>query len=112
MYHSDSRGGGIFRYDYDPDAGTIGPRDVFVTMQPEWGRPDGGATDEEGGYWGCGTDAGRINRFTPRGELIYSVDVPNRLPTMPCFGGPRLRTLYVTSLRENYTAAYRARTPQ
>ncbi|MCC6195729.1 MAG: SMP-30/gluconolactonase/LRE family protein [Burkholderiales bacterium] len=112
MYHSDSRGGAIFRYDYEPGAGTIGPRAVFVTMQPEWGRPDGGATDEEGCYWSCGTDAARINRFSPRGELIEYVALPIAHPTMPCFGGPGLRTLYVTSLRENYTDADIARTPR
>lgn len=58
MYHSDSRGGAIFRYDYDPANGAIGPREVLVTMQPEWGRPDGAATDEEGCYWSCGVSAG------------------------------------------------------
>jgi sugar lactone lactonase YvrE len=112
MYHSDSRGGAIFRYDYDPEAGAIGRREVFVSMQSEWGRPDGGATDEEGCYWGCGTDAGRINRFSPRGELIEYVELPITHPTMPCFGGADQRTLYVTSLRENYSEADIARTPQ
>jgi sugar lactone lactonase YvrE len=112
MYHSDSRGGVIFRYAYDPDTGSIGPRQVFVSMQPEWGRPDGGATDAEGCYWGCGIAAGRINRFSPSGELIEYVTLPITHPTMPCFGGPDLRTLYVTSLRENLTDADLAKTPQ
>jgi sugar lactone lactonase YvrE len=111
MYHSDSRGGAIFRYAYDPDTGAIGPRELFVTMRPEWGRPDGGATDEEGCYWGCGISAGRINRFSPDGELIAWVELPVTHPTMPCFGGADGRTLYVTSLRENLSAAELARTP-
>src|SRR5206468_1553670 len=51
MYHSDYRGTAIFRYDYDPETGSIGRREVFSSMLPEWGRPDGGATDEEGCYW-------------------------------------------------------------
>ena len=112
MYHSDSRGGAIFRYAYDPETGAIGPREIFVTMQPEWGRPDGGATDEEGCYWGCGISAGRVNRFSPSGELIEYVELPITHPTMPCFGGPGGRTLYVTSLRENLTDAELRRTPQ
>ena len=112
MYHSDSRGGAIFRYTYDPESGAIGERKVFVTMQPQWGRPDGGATDEEGCYWSCGVSAGRINRFSPSGELIEYVEVPVTHPTMPCFGGIDGRTLYVTSLRENLGDAELAKTPQ
>jgi sugar lactone lactonase YvrE len=111
MYHSDSRGGAIFRHTYDPDTGTIGPRQTFVVMQPEWGRPDGGATDDEGCYWSCGISAGRLNRFSPAGELIAYVDLPITHPTMPCFGGPDGRDLYVTSLRENFTDAELARSP-
>ena len=112
MYHSDSRGGAIFRYAYDADTGAIGARQVFVAMRAEWGRPDGGATDEEGCYWGCGISAGRINRFSPSGDLVEYVEVPITHPTMPCFGGPDRRTLYVTSLREGLSDAELAKTPQ
>jgi sugar lactone lactonase YvrE len=112
MYHSDSRSAAIFRYDYDPEAGSIGQREVFVAMLPEWGRPDGGATDEEGCYWGCGISAGRLNRFSRDGELIEYVELPVTHPTMPCFGGADGRTLYVTSLRENLSEAELAKTPQ
>ena len=112
MYHSDSRGGAIFRYTYDPESGDIGEREVFVTMQPEWGRPDGGATDEAGCYWSSGVSGGRVNRFSPSGDLIEYVELPVTHPTMPCFGGIDGRTLYVTSLRENLSDAELAKTPQ
>ena len=90
---------------------TIGPRRPFVTMQPDWGRPDGGAVDAEGCYWGCGISVGRVNRFSPDGELIGWIELPVTHPTMPCFGGPDLKTLYVTSLRENFTPEQIAATP-
>ncbi|HVE48494.1 MAG TPA: SMP-30/gluconolactonase/LRE family protein [Casimicrobiaceae bacterium] len=112
MYHSDSRGGAIYRYTYDSETGSIGPREVFVSMQPQWGRPDGGAVDEEGCYWGCGISAGRVNRFNPRGDLIEHVELPITHPTMPCFGGPDGRTMYVTSLRDGLSDAELAKTPQ
>ena len=111
MYHSDSRGGAIFRHAYDPDTGAIGPREVFVRMEPAWGRPDGGAVDEEGCYWSCGVSGGRVNRFSPAGALIAYVPMPVTHPTMPCFGGPEGRTLYVTSLRENLSDDELAKTP-
>ncbi|TMH64807.1 MAG: SMP-30/gluconolactonase/LRE family protein [Betaproteobacteria bacterium] len=112
MYHSDSRGGAIFRYAYDPETGSLGKREVFVQFQPDWGRPDGGATDEDGCLWSCGVSGGRINRFNPSGALIEYVEMPITHPTMPCFGGIDGRTMYVTSLRENLTDAELARTPQ
>jgi sugar lactone lactonase YvrE len=111
LYHSDSRGGAIWQHSHDPDTGSIGPRRPFVTMPPEWGRPDGGAVDAEGCYWGCGVGAGRINRFSPDGELMSWIDLPLSYPTMPCFGGPDLRTLYVTSLSDGLTPAELAATP-
>lgn len=112
MYHSDTRGPTVYRYDYDPQTGAIGERRLFVTMQPEWGRPDGAAVDEEGCYWSCGISAGRLNRFSPSGELIQYVGLPVTHPTMPCFAGPELKTLYITSLREGFSADQLARTPQ
>ncbi len=111
MYHSDSRGPTIYRYAYDPASGAIGEREVFVTLQAEWGRPDGGAVDEEGCYWGCGISKGRVNRFSPAGELIGYVELPITHPTMPCFAGTDLRTMYITSLREGFSADDLARTP-
>lgn len=112
LYHSDSRGGAIFRYDYDARTGAVGPRQTFVTMQAEWGRADGGAVDAEGCYWSCGISAGRLNRFSPEGELLSYIPVPVTHPTMPCFGGPDLSTLYFTSLREAVPDDVLERIPQ
>jgi sugar lactone lactonase YvrE len=100
LYHSDSRGGAIFRYAHDPASGAIGTRELFAEVAPEHGRPDGAAVDVEGCYWSCGISAGRINRYRPDGALVEYVELPVTHPTMPCFGGPDLRTLYVTSLRD------------
>ncbi|MDP5008528.1 MAG: SMP-30/gluconolactonase/LRE family protein, partial [Glaciimonas sp.] len=70
MYHSDSRKAVIYRYDFDVASGKLGAREIFVSMQAEWGRPDGGAIDIDGCYWGCGIGAGRINQFSSQGELL------------------------------------------
>lgn len=111
LYHSDSRAGRVWRYAYDTGNGSIGPRMDFVNYQSEWGRPDGAAVDSEGCYWSCGVSAGRINRFSPAGELIAWIEMPITHPTMPCFGGADLKTLYVTSLRENFSPEQLHATP-
>ncbi len=98
LYHSDSRASVIWAWDYDPATGAIGGRRVFARPTQEQGRPDGAAVDAEGAYWSAGVSAGRLNRFLPDGTLDRCLPLPVRAPTMPCFGGPGLRTLFVTSL--------------
>ena len=99
MYHSDSRGGmWIDCWDFDRATGAIANRRRLRDNDEANGRPDGGACDLEGNYWSAGPSASRINRFSPTGELLDWVDVPLERPTMPCFGGADLKTVFVTSL--------------
>ena len=101
MYLSDSHPEvqKIWAFDYDVDTGTPHDRRLFVDMKPLPGRPDGAAVDAEGCYWICGNDAGLVHRFTPDGRLDRSLSVPVKKPAMCAFGGPRLETLFVTSIR-------------
>ncbi len=101
MYLSDSHPlvQQIWAFDYDIDSGTPTNRRLFVDMNQHAGRPDGAAVDAEGCYWICGNDAGLIHRFTPDGRLDRSLAVPVKKPSMCAFGGTRLDTLFVTSIR-------------
>jgi sugar lactone lactonase YvrE len=99
MFHSDSKAQVIRAYDYDNGA-VANPR-VVARPTEEIGRPDGAATDVEGFYWSAGISAGVLNRWSPDGRLDRSIPLPCSNPTMPCFGGPDLRTIYVTSLRHD-----------
>ena len=99
MFHADSRGPWIDRWDLDPATGVISGRRRIAVLDDETGRPDGGATDASGAYWSAGVSAARLNRFSAEGELLDSYPVPVAAPTMPCFGGPGLDRLFVTSLR-------------
>ena len=101
MYLSDSHPlvQQIWAFDYDTDSGTPSNRRLFVDMNQFAGRPDGAAVDAEGGYWICANDAGLIHRFTPDGRLDRSLAVPVKKPSMCAFGGSRLDTLFVTSIR-------------
>ena len=98
MYHSDSSGLLLEVFDFDPQTGQIGTARRLHDFGPGEGRPDGGATDSEGFYWSAGVQAGKLNRFSPDGEIVEIYTFPFKGPTMPCFGGPDLKTLYVTSL--------------
>jgi len=111
LYHSDSRGPWIDVYDLDPTTGATHNRRRFRDLDEATGRPDGGACDVEGCYWSAGISASRLNRFAPDGSLREWIDLPVGRPTMPCFGGPDGRTLYVTSLSSGFTAEDFERSP-
>ena len=100
MFHSDTGGPWIDRWDFDPDTGAISNRRRIAEPGDDIGRPDGAATDADGNYWSAGISAGSLNRFSADGDLIDSTKLPVAAPTMPCFAGPDLGRIYVTSLRK------------
>lgn len=99
LYHSDSRGPYIDRYEFDPDTGALGKRLRLADLDEVAGRPDGGACDVEGRYWSAGVSAGVLNRFDRDGKIADRYEAPVPAPTMPCFCGPDLKTLVITSHR-------------
>jgi sugar lactone lactonase YvrE len=69
------------------------------------GRPDGAAVDAEGAYWSAQYEGRRLVRLSPAGEVLAVVETPVQCPTMPCFGGEDLKTLFITSARQGRSAA-------
>src|SRR5690348_7331147 len=101
MYLSDSHASRrlIWAFDFDVASGTPSRKRVFVDMNRDAGRPDGAAMDVDGCYWSSAADAGRLLRFTPAGRLDREIVLPVAKPSMSAFGGSRLDTLYVTTIR-------------
>jgi sugar lactone lactonase YvrE len=113
MHWSDTKAHTIYAADYDPPSGTLSRKRVFAsfpvkepgqTLQAYGGRPDGAAMDSQGCYWVAMFEGQRLLRLSPEGEVIREVELPVRCPTMPCFGGPDLKTLYITTSRANRAA--------
>lgn len=75
------------------------------------GRPDGSAMDSAGRYHCAMFEGGRLLRIDADGHHETSLSLPVMCPTMPCFGGDDLRTLFVTTGREKRPAAELERTP-
>lgn len=105
MYVSDSHASvqSVWAFDYEAERGVPSNRRVFTTGAALGGRPDGAAVDSDGCYWIAASDGGKVVRLTPRGQIDAEVTVPTRNPTNLCFGGPDLRTMFVTSLRAGDT---------
>lgn len=88
----------IWACDYDVADGVASNRRVFVATHDLAGRPDGGAVDADGCYWMAGVGGWQLVRFTPAGKVDRIIDMPIAMPTKVAFGGPRLDTLFVTSI--------------
>jgi sugar lactone lactonase YvrE len=99
LYYSDSYVGArkVWAAPYAPASGAIGTPRVFVDFAGLPGTPDGAAVDRDGGYWSAAITSRYLHRFTPQGQLDHSLELPLDTPTRPAFGGPDLRTLYVTT---------------
>jgi len=120
MYWSDTRQHTVFAFDFDGAEGTLSRRRTFASFparQPGQdpacygGRPDGAAMDAEGCYWVAMFEGGRLLRLSPDGAVIAELLLPVRCPTMPCFGGADLRTLFVTTARDKRPAEELRREP-
>ena len=114
MYWADTQAHAVYAFDLDSSSGRLSRRRVFQQFLPRaegqaieayGGRPDGAAVDAEGAYWVAMYEGQRLLRFAPDGALLTDLALPVRCPTMPCFGGPDLKTLYITSAREGRPAA-------
>jgi sugar lactone lactonase YvrE len=76
------------------------------------GRPDGAAVDVEGNYYVAMFEGARICKLSPSGAELASIPLPAQCPTMPCFGGNDLKTLYVTTARYHRSDAELSVYPQ
>jgi len=112
MYHADTPLRVVHAYDYDVATGAPGRRRVFAQWNGECERPDGGTVDSDGCYWTAHYRAGMVLRIAPDGATRAAYPVPAMCPTMCAFGGPDLRTLFVTTARQQRTPDELARLPQ
>lgn len=97
FFLSHSNTGRIYVFDFDPELGRLGSRELFARVPSSLGVPDGAAMDADGGYWCALHGSGRLRRYTPEGTLDREILLPVSKPTMCTFAGDDLDTLYVTS---------------
>jgi sugar lactone lactonase YvrE len=61
--------------------------------------------DAEGCYWSAQYEGERLLRISPKGEVLAEVPTPALCPTMLCFGGSDLKTLFITTARHGRSDA-------
>jgi|SRR6185437_291686 len=96
-YVADSPKGVIHSYDWDAGRGTLENPKTFVAAGRTPGMPDGLAVDADGGIWSARYGGGLVVRYEADGRESCRIEVPAKNVSSCAFGGPELRTLYITS---------------
>lgn len=126
LYWSDTASHRVRAWDFDLQTGHLSNERLFhqFPLKPAgWilgdaaapaygGRPDGAAVDAEGAYWSAQYEGRRLVRLSPAGDVLAVIQTPVQCPTMPCFGGEDLKTLFITSAHQGRSAAELALYPQ
>ena len=110
LYWADTTGHTIRAWDWNSATNALSRERVFkqwagkpAGWQPGMpgysGRPDGAAVDVQGNYYVAMFEGARMLKLSPGGDVLADIPVPAQCPTMPCFGGADLQTLYLTTAR-------------
>lgn len=121
LYWADTPNHIVHAWDYDMQANTLVAHRTHLQFSPKpagWsftqpnaaqggygGRSDGAAVDVLGNYYAAMFEGAQVCKFAPNGTLLQAWATPAQCPTMPCFGGEDLRTLYLTTARHGRNAA-------
>ena len=100
MYYIDTPTQCVQAFDYDDQSGDIANRRIALSIPKETGAPDGMSIDSADNLWIAMWGGGAVNCYNPQsGELLVHIAVPAPHTTSCAFGGPGLKTLFITSAR-------------
>lgn len=96
FYFADTMENRIEVFDYDDATGAIANPSPFLAGFAR-GAPDGSNMDSAGRLWNCRFGGGCVVRVTSSGAVDFVLDMPVPNVTTCTFGGPDLRTLFITT---------------
>jgi len=104
-YWADTPTKKIMQVATDPATGMpIGDWTLFADVSEGRGYPDGAVIDSEGYLWNAKWGGSCVVRHAPDGSIDRIIEVPVSQVTCPAFGGPDLKTLFITSAAKNLSA--------
>ncbi|ODT50206.1 SMP-30/gluconolactonase/LRE family protein [Devosia sp. 63-57] len=97
-YWTDTPSQKILKCQTDPATGMpVGDWTLFADVSEHRGYPDGAVIDSQGYLWNARWGGSCVIRYAPDGTIDRIVEVPVSQVTCPAFGGPDLKTLYITT---------------
>jgi sugar lactone lactonase YvrE len=110
MYYTDTVRRVIWQYDYDIGTGMASNRRTFAEFNGQ-GRPDGMCVDSQGRILTALWPGWCVEVYAPDGKLETQIKLPVPQVSSCAFGGPDLRTLYITTARVGMSAQQLAEAP-
>ena len=110
LYFVDSARRRIWRYAIG-DGPCIASPKLFLQLEEADGHPDGIVLDSEDCLWVALWDGWGVRRYAPDGTMLLHVDLPCARVTKIAFGGPDLRTAFVTTARTGLNEGQLAKQP-
>jgi sugar lactone lactonase YvrE len=110
FYHTDTTKRTVYAFDR-PDPHTLLNKRIFARVEDGAGHPDGTTVDQEGCVWIALWGGSAVRRYSPEGKILATVRLPCANVTKIAFGGPDLRTAYVTTAWKGLTPEQRAAQP-
>lgn len=95
LYVTDAQAGMTYKYDIQED-GSLKNKTIFV----EFGC-DGMTLDKDGNVYLTTSGKKAVDIFSPEGELLESIEVPEK-PSNVCFGGKNRNQLFITARTSIY----------
>ncbi|MCB2408018.1 SMP-30/gluconolactonase/LRE family protein [Hymenobacter lucidus] len=112
MYYIDTPTRTVQAFDYDHATGHISHGRVAIRIPEADGLPDGMTMDAEGQLWIALWGGGQVACYDPlTGEKCRAIAVPAPNTSSCAFGGPGLRTLFITTARQDLSPAQLAEYP-
>jgi len=108
FYHTDTLAQIVYVFDLDAH-GDLSNKRALIHIRD--GYPDGTAIDSGGDIWVALFAGGRVERYAPTGVLRQTVRMPCSNVTKLTFGGPDLRTAFVTTACKGLGAEQRKAEP-
>lgn len=104
LYYAETEGARVWAFDVtgpgqvrkDPWPSPQGARLVTASPGQHWQRFDSMAVDAEGHICVATLMHGGISVVSPDGQAVQHVPLPDPMTTNICFGGPDMRTAYIT----------------
>jgi sugar lactone lactonase YvrE len=112
MYVNDTVRGSIYAFDFDAATGTLSRKRLWLRFAAHDGLPDGMTTDALGRLWIAHWGGACVSCHDPYSAAeLFRVTLPTSHITNCAFGGPDLRTLFITSASTGLSAAQAAAEP-
>lgn len=111
LYLNETGHARTWEFAFDPASGALGERRLWLQHADADGTPDGMTTDAAGHLWIARWGGAAVTCHAADGRMLARIELPTEQVTSCCFGGPDLRTLFITTACTGLDLAQRRAQP-